>query len=47
MEGGGDLPVYRCDTNTDCLNPALGQVTVPAIDEYSAAIWMRAARQSG
>ena len=30
MEGGGDLPVYRCDTNTDCLNPALGQVTVPA-----------------
>ena len=30
MEGGGDLPVYRCDTNTDCLNPTLGRVTVPA-----------------
>ena len=21
MEGGGDLPVYRCDTSVDCLNP--------------------------
>ena len=21
MEGGGDLPVYRCDTPADCLNP--------------------------
>ena len=30
MEGGGDLPVYRCDTTARCLNPTLGQVTVPA-----------------
>ena len=30
MEGGGDLPVYRCDTTGDCLNPTLGRVTVPA-----------------
>ena len=30
MEGGGDLPVYRCDTAADCLNPTLGRVTVPA-----------------
>ena len=30
MEGGGDLPVYRCDAHTDCLNPVLGQVTIPA-----------------
>ena len=30
MEGGGDLPVYRCDTGSDCLNPTLGRVAVPA-----------------
>ncbi len=30
MEGGGDLPVYRCDTNVECLSPSLGQVTIPA-----------------
>ena len=30
MEGGGELPVYRCDTATDCLNPALGRLPVPA-----------------
>ena len=30
MEGGGGLPVYRCDTPADCLNPALGFVTIPA-----------------
>ena len=30
MEGGGDLPVYRCDAHTDCLNPTLGRVTIPA-----------------
>ena len=30
MEGGGDLPVYRCDTAVDCLNPTLGRLTVPA-----------------
>ena len=30
MEGGGDLPVYRCDTTDACLNPTLGRVAVPA-----------------
>ena len=30
MEGGGDLPVYRCDTADACLNPTLGRVAVPA-----------------
>ena len=30
MEGGGDLPVYTCDTPLDCLNPTLGRVTIPA-----------------
>ena len=30
MEGGGNLPVYRCDAHAGCLNPVLGQVTVPA-----------------
>ena len=30
MEGGGDLPVYRCDTAAECLNPALGRVAIPA-----------------
>jgi len=30
MEGGGDLPVYRCDTAVDCLNPTLGRLTMPA-----------------
>ncbi len=30
MEGGGQLPVYRCDTTGLCLNPALGTVTIPA-----------------
>ena len=30
MEGGGDLPVYRCDTPVACLNPTLGRLTVPA-----------------
>ena len=29
MEGGGQLPVYRCDTPTLCLNPTLGTVTIP------------------
>ena len=29
MEGGGDLPVYRCDTADACLNPALGQANIP------------------
>ena len=30
MEGGGDLPVYRCDTANLCLNPTLGSVSIPA-----------------
>ena len=30
MEGGGALPVYRCDTTSLCLNPSLGTVTIPA-----------------
>ncbi|MCY4488012.1 MAG: conjugal transfer protein TraH [Deltaproteobacteria bacterium] len=30
MEGGGALPVYRCDTAADCLNPTLGGLPVPA-----------------
>ena len=30
MEGGGDLPVYTCDTPLQCLNPTLGRVTIPA-----------------
>ena len=30
MEGGGGLPVYRCDTHADCLNPTMGTVTIPA-----------------
>ena len=30
MEGGGDLPVYECDTTARCLNPTLGNVSVPA-----------------
>ena len=30
MEGGGDLPVYRCDETSRCLNPALGRLTIPA-----------------
>ena len=30
MEGGAELPVYRCDTTDRCLNPTLGRVTIPA-----------------
>ncbi len=30
MEGGGELPVYRCDTTDRCLNPTLGRLNVPA-----------------
>ena len=30
MEGGAELPVYRCDTTDFCLNPALGRLTIPA-----------------
>ena len=30
MEGGGELPVYRCDTADRCLNPTLGRLNIPA-----------------
>ena len=30
MEGGAELPVYRCDTTDFCLNPALGRLAIPA-----------------
>ena len=30
MEGGGDLPVYACDTPTACLDPVLGRVSIAA-----------------
>ena len=30
MEGGGNLPVYRCDTTADCLNPTHGTAAIPA-----------------
>ena len=38
MEGGGNLPVYACDTPADCLNPTLGSVTVPANDGFRARV---------
>ena len=38
MEGGGNLPVYRCDTTTRCLNPTLGQVTIPANQGFRARV---------
>jgi len=38
MEGGGDLPVYRCDTTARCLNPTLGQVAVPANRGFRARV---------
>ncbi len=34
MEGGGELPVYVCDTADLCLNPTLGRVTVAAGDGF-------------
>ena len=30
MEGGGELPVYRCDETSRCLDPTLGRLTIPA-----------------
>ncbi len=30
MEGGGALPVWRCDEPARCLNPAPGTITIPA-----------------
>ena len=38
MEGGGDLPVYACDTPLDCLNPTLGRVTIPAAQGLRARV---------
>ena len=38
MEGGGALPVYACDTTTQCLNPTLGSVTVPADQGFRARV---------
>jgi len=38
MEGGGALPVYRCDEATRCLNPALGSVSIPADRGFRARV---------
>ena len=38
MEGGGQLPVYRCDTANLCLNPTLGTVTIPANRGFRARV---------
>ncbi len=38
MEGGGQLPVYRCDTTALCLNPSLGTVTIPANRGFRARV---------
>ena len=38
MEGGGALPVYACDTNTLCLNPSLGTVSIPADRGFRARV---------
>ena len=38
MEGGGQLPVYRCDTTAACLNPTLGTATVPADRGFRARV---------
>ncbi len=38
MEGGGNLPVYRCDTPDACLNPALGSVNIPADRGFRARV---------
>ena len=38
MEGGGDLPVYRCDTASLCLNPTLGLVSIPADRGFRARV---------
>ena len=38
MEGGGNLPVYRCDTATDCLNPTAGQASVPPGEAFRARV---------
>ncbi len=38
MEGGGGLPVYRCDTTAECLNPTLGTVAIPAGRGFRARV---------
>ena len=38
MEGGGNLPVYRCDTATDCLNPSVSQASVPPNRAFRARV---------
>ena len=38
MEGGGQLPVYRCDTTAACLNPTLGRVNIPAGRGFRARV---------
>ena len=38
MEGGGDLPVYECDTPVECLEPTLGRVTIPADQGFRARV---------
>ena len=38
MEGGGDLPVYVCDTPVDCLDPVLGTVNIPADQGFRARV---------
>ena len=38
MEGGGDLPVYTCDTALACLNPTLGRVTIAAAQGFRARV---------
>ena len=38
MEGGGALPVYRCDETARCLNPTLGTATVPAARGFRARV---------
>ena len=44
MEGGGALPVYRCDETARCLNPTLGTATVPPDRGFRAARRGTAAR---
>ena len=38
MEGGGELPVYRCDETSRCLDPTLGRLTVPAGDGFRGRV---------
>ena len=38
MEGGGNLPVYGCDTPDACLNPTLGSVSIPADRGFRARV---------